>query len=99
MKLALLTGETISAEYKLEYGTDKIEMHVGAIKSGQRVLLIDDLIATGGTMAAGMFLIKKVRFCKEDGRLKQANCCRTSYPDSSRSGSYSQGVQSRSFET
>ena len=53
-------GETISAEYKLEYGSDKIEMHVGAVKEGQRVLLIDDLIATGGTLAAGISLIEKV---------------------------------------
>lgn len=54
------TGKTISAEYKLEYGVDKIEMHIEAIQKGQRVVLIDDLIATGGTMAAGIFLMKKV---------------------------------------
>ena len=54
-------GETISAEYKLEYGTDKIEMHVGAVKEGQRVLLVDDLIATGGTLAAGISLMEKAR--------------------------------------
>ena len=53
-------GKTISAEYKLEYGSDKIEMHVEAIKKGQRVVLIDDLIATGGTMAAGIVLMNKV---------------------------------------
>ena len=46
-------GETVSVEYKTEYSTDKIEMHTGAVKPGQRVLLIDDLIATGGTL--GMF--------------------------------------------
>ena len=54
-------GETISAEYKLEYGTDKIEMHVGAVKKGQRVLLVDDLIATGGTLAAGISLMETAR--------------------------------------
>ena len=53
-------GETVSAEYSLEYGTDKIEMHVDHVKKGQRVLLMDDLIATGGTLAAGAQLIKQV---------------------------------------
>ena len=48
------------AEYQLEYGSDKIEMHVGAIKEGQRVVLLDDLIATGGTLAAGIELMQKV---------------------------------------
>ena len=56
----IVAGKKISAEYKLEYGSDKIEMHVGAIKQGQRVLLVDDLIATGGTLAAGIYLMKKV---------------------------------------
>ncbi|KAK9805117.1 hypothetical protein WJX73_010617 [Symbiochloris irregularis] len=55
-----LPGETVSAEYQLEYGSDKIEMSVGAVKKGQRVLLIDDLIATGGTLAAGVKLMKQV---------------------------------------
>ena len=54
------TGEKISAEYQLEYGSDRIEMHVGAVKQGQRVLLVDDLIATGGTLAAGICLMEKV---------------------------------------
>ena len=49
------------AEYQLEYGSDKIEMHVGAIREGQRVVLLDDLIATGGTLAAGIELMRKVR--------------------------------------
>ena len=44
----------------MEYGSDRIEMHVGAIKQGQRVLLMDDLIATGGTLAAGIYLMEKV---------------------------------------
>jgi len=55
-----LPGETISEEYSLEYGTDKIEMHVGAVQEGQNVLLIDDLIATGGTMGAGIRLMGRV---------------------------------------
>lgn len=56
----LCAGEVISASYTLEYGSDKIEVSVGALKEGQRVLLLDDLIATGGTMAAGVELMKKV---------------------------------------
>nr|BCU09066.1 adenine phosphoribosyltransferase [Ulva prolifera] len=55
-----LPGETISESYNLEYGSDTIEMHVGHIKEGQRVLLLDDLIATGGTMGAGIKLMEKV---------------------------------------
>ena len=43
-------GETLSADYITEYSTDRIEMHTGAIRPGQRVLLLDDLIATGGTL-------------------------------------------------
>jgi adenine/guanine phosphoribosyltransferase-like PRPP-binding protein len=53
-----LPGETVRESYTLEYGSDTIEMHVGAVREGQRVLLIDDLIATGGTMGAGIRLIR-----------------------------------------
>lgn len=53
-----LPAETISVEYELEYGTDKIEIHKDAIEKGKRVLLIDDLLATGGTAAAAAKLIK-----------------------------------------
>lgn len=56
-------AETISAEYQLEYGSDKIEMHVGSVKKGQRVVLLDDLIATGGTMGAGILLMKQASLC------------------------------------
>jgi adenine phosphoribosyltransferase len=52
-----LPGEKIGADYALEYGTDRIEMHVGHVKPGQKVLLVDDLIATGGTAMAGLDLI------------------------------------------
>lgn len=55
-----LPAETVSQEYTLEYGTDKIEMHKDAIEEGKRVLLIDDLLATGGTMEAACKLVKKV---------------------------------------
>ncbi len=46
----LNAGATISADYVTEYSTDRIEMHVGALQPGQRVVLVDDLIATGGTL-------------------------------------------------
>lgn len=42
----------------MEYGTDRIEAHVGALKEGDKVALVDDLLATGGTLAAGMALCK-----------------------------------------
>ena len=54
-----LPAETFSVEYELEYGTDKIEMHKDAIEKGKRVLIIDDLLATGGTAAAACELVKK----------------------------------------
>lgn len=55
-----LPAEVVSQEYSLEYGTDKIEMHKDAIEAGKKVLLIDDLLATGGTMKAACQLVKKV---------------------------------------
>lgn len=54
-----LPAAKISAEYSLEYGTDRIEMHVDAVRTGQRVLLVDDLLATGGTMQAACNLVQK----------------------------------------
>jgi adenine phosphoribosyltransferase len=57
-KPSKLPGETVGIDYALEYGTDRIEMHVGAVKPGMRVLLVDDLIATGGTALAGISLIR-----------------------------------------
>ncbi|MHA1105250.1 MAG: adenine phosphoribosyltransferase [Promethearchaeota archaeon] len=54
-----LPAEILSEEYKLEYGTDKIEMHVDAIEKGEKVLLFDDLLATGGTAKAACNLIEK----------------------------------------
>lgn len=54
-----LPASTISAEYSLEYGTDRIEMHVDAVSAGQRVLLVDDLLATGGTMQAACNLVRQ----------------------------------------
>ncbi|MCK4902092.1 MAG: adenine phosphoribosyltransferase [Thermoplasmatales archaeon] len=55
-----LPAECICEEYSLEYGTDKIEVHKDAIEKGDRVLIVDDLLATGGTMAAARNLIKKL---------------------------------------
>ena len=54
-----LPGEKIGTDYALEYGTDRIEMHVGHVRVGQKVLLVDDLIATGGTAMAGVDLITR----------------------------------------
>ena len=54
-----LPAETISQEYALEYGTDKIEMHVDSVEPGKRVLVIDDLLATGGTVNASIKLLEK----------------------------------------
>ena len=59
-KKGKLPCETISAEYDLEYGTASIELHRDAIQPGQRVVLIDDLIATGGTIAAGVRLVEQL---------------------------------------
>ena len=59
-KKGKLPGKTIKEEYELEYGTDIIEIHDDALKSGERVLLIDDLIATGGTALASASLIEKL---------------------------------------
>lgn len=54
-----LPADTIKETYDLEYGTDTIEMHADAVKAGDRVLVIDDLLATGGTAAAACNLVKK----------------------------------------
>ncbi|CAN6450274.1 unnamed protein product [Victoria cruziana] len=55
-----LPGEVISEEYTLEYGTDTMEMHVGAVHAGERAIIIDDLIATGGTLCAAIKLLERV---------------------------------------
>jgi len=55
-----LPAECVSEEYTLEYGTDKIEIHKDAISKGDRILIVDDLLATGGTMSATRNLVKKL---------------------------------------
>ena len=59
-KKGKLPAEKVSQEYELEYGTDSIEIHKDAIMKGQKVLLIDDLLATGGTALAAAALIEKL---------------------------------------
>ena len=59
-KKGKLPFTTVEETYELEYGTATVELHTDAVKPGQRVLLIDDLIATGGTMMAGMKLLEKL---------------------------------------
>ena len=59
-KKGKLPCETVSMEYDLEYGTATIEMHKDAIKPGQKVVVIDDLIATGGTIEAAIKLIEQL---------------------------------------
>ena len=55
-----LPAATVSVEYALEYGTDKVEMHQDAVQPGQNALIVDDLLATGGTAAAVAQLVEKV---------------------------------------
>ena len=55
-----LPAETESVEYALEYGTDMVEMHRDAVTAGQKVLIVDDVLATGGTAAAAAKLVEKL---------------------------------------
>jgi adenine phosphoribosyltransferase len=59
-KQGKLPGEVVSYTYDLEYGTDTVELQHDAVKPGQRVLIVDDLIATGGTLAAACALMRKI---------------------------------------
>lgn len=59
-KLGKLPAKTIEVEYELEYGRDALAIHEDAIKPGQRVLAVDDLLATGGTMAATLRLVEQL---------------------------------------
>jgi adenine phosphoribosyltransferase len=55
-----LPGAKLGVEYALEYGTDRLEIHVDALRKGSRVLMVDDLLATGGTMEAACRLVEQV---------------------------------------
>jgi adenine phosphoribosyltransferase len=57
-KLGKLPAETVSVEYALEYGTNTLEVHKDAVRPGQRVLIVDDLLATGGTVNGTIELVK-----------------------------------------
>jgi adenine phosphoribosyltransferase len=59
-KKGKLPAEVESQEYALEYGTDRIEIHKDALKKGERVILVDDLLATGGTALAAAALVEKI---------------------------------------
>lgn len=59
-KKGKLPGKTISQEYKLEYGTSAVEMQIDAVAEGDRVLIFDDLIATGGTILAACNIVKEL---------------------------------------
>jgi adenine phosphoribosyltransferase len=59
-KLGKLPAATVRATYELEYGTDSLEMHRDAISKGQRVVIVDDLLATGGTARATVDLVRQV---------------------------------------
>jgi adenine phosphoribosyltransferase len=59
-KQGKLPAKTISQDYDLEYGSDAIEIHADAIRKGERILIVDDLIATGGTAEAAAHLVKRI---------------------------------------
>ena len=60
-KKGKLPWKTVSQTYALEYGTDDLEVHIDAIEKGERVLIADDLLATGGTMEASAKLVEKLK--------------------------------------
>lgn len=59
-KRGKLPGDTVEYSYDLEYGSDTIELQADAVKPGQRVVVLDDLLATGGTMAAAVNLVRRM---------------------------------------
>jgi adenine phosphoribosyltransferase len=60
-KKGKLPGKTLKATYDLEYGTDTLEIHVDAIKPGQRILIVDDVLATGGTAKSVVNLVREMK--------------------------------------
>ena len=59
-KLGKLPAETVSKKYALEYGTNELEVHRDAIEPGQRVLLVDDVLATGGTLGTSIDIVREL---------------------------------------
>lgn len=59
-KVGRLPGNTLQEEYELEYGVSTVEIHSDAIKAGQRVIIVDDLLATGGTIRAAVNLVERL---------------------------------------
>lgn len=59
-KQGRLPAETVGHDYELEYGSDRVEIHIDAVEKGERILLVDDLIATGGTALAAAALVEKL---------------------------------------
>lgn len=55
-----LPAEVLSEEYQLEYGTDTVEIHSDALQKGDRIIVVDDLVATGGTLLAGVKLVERL---------------------------------------
>jgi adenine phosphoribosyltransferase len=74
-KAGKLPGEVIGIDYELEYGTDRMEIHANAVPRGANVLLVDDLIATGGTALAAIELVQRL-----GGRVPEA-CFVIDLPD------------------
>lgn len=68
-------GKVFRQEYDLEYGSDCLEMHVGAVAPGERALVVDDLIATGGTLCAAMNLLGMLLLISRACLLSVANLC------------------------
>ena len=74
-KKGKLPHHVVAMEYALEYGSDIIEMHVDAVAAGERVVLVDDLVATGGTAEAAVKLLREV------GAVVEAACFVVDLPD------------------